>query len=150
MSTTYTDWEVAQAQMSQIVAGLPDTIRTPQLRKYIAGMEGKRLTEQLRAGVWLKPLGSVSGTTFSCVQDVRHPTLLVVAEKSSTGDSDGAPLYDVYRQLIRRIFQNRRSTGLDCEMYSTVDEGSYEIDEALQRIMDVQTFVITTVIREDR
>ena len=98
----------------------------------------------------MKPLGSVSGTTFSCVQDVRHPTLLIIAEASSTGDSASTPLYDDYRQLIRQLFQNRRGTGLDCEMYSTVEEGSYEIDEAIQRKMDVQMFVITTVIREDR
>lgn len=151
MATQYTDWEVAEAQLDQIVTGLPTGIRAPQLRKYIEGVAGKKITEQLKVGVWLKPIGSESGTTYSCVQDVRHPTLLIIAEASSTGDSYGTPLYDTYRQLIRRLFQNRRATGLDCEMYSTVQEGDYEIDERLlQRKMDIQMFVITTVIREDR
>ena len=147
----FTDWEVAEAQRDAIVAALPATFRTPiQIRKYIQGMSGKRLGEGVRAGIWLKPLGSESGTTFNAVQDVRHSTLLVMVQPSSTGDSSGAPRYDTYRQLIRGAFQNRRSTGLLCELFSQVDEADYEIDERLQRKMDVNLMVITTTIREAR
>lgn len=153
--STYTDWEVAEAQKAQLISGLdqrfPGTHRTPiQVRKYITGMVGKRLTDQVKAGIWLKPLGSEPGTTFSCVQDVRHPTLLVMVQPSTTGDSDGAPRYDNYRQLVRDLFHNRRATGLNCEMYSHVVPEDYEVDERLQRAMDVQIFLITTVIRESR
>ncbi len=146
----YTDWEVTQAHAVQIVNCLPSNVRRPVVRKYIAGVRRERLTEQLKSGVWLKPLGSQPNTTFSSLQDVTHSSLLIIAQGSSTGDSNGAPLLDAYRQCVRRLFHNKRGSGLQCEMYSTVRSAQYDIDEALQRKLDVQLFVISSRFREDK
>lgn len=150
MAGQYTDWEIAQEIARVLRQNQAAGYRNPQVRKYIAGMSGNRLTEQLKVGVWVKPLGSQSVRTMSCVEDVNHKTLVVIAEAYSTGDSEQTPTGDNYRQLIRRLFHNRRGTALVCEMYSTVRETNYDIDEALQRKLDVQLFVIESRFREDR
>lgn len=148
---TYTDYEVSQEHAKLLEENLPPMFRTPiQVRKYIEGVRGRRIGEGLKEGIWVKPIGSVSGTTFSSVQDVAHRSLVIVAQRSTTGDMPNAPRYDRFRQTIRKLFQNRRSTRLKCELYTTVSEGSYEIDEALMRKLDVDIFEISTRFREDR
>lgn len=146
----YTDWEIAIEHARLLQGALPSPMRKVQVRKFIEGMTGRRLGEGLRAGVYVKPIGGVTAKSFSDINDVDRSSLIVVATKSTTGESREAPMVDRCRQAIRGLFDNRRATCLPCEIFSYLSPSSYEIDEALQRTMDVDLLVVTTRYREDR
>lgn len=151
-STTirYSDWDVSKKHVELIKKNAPRSLRVMDARKSIPGVNGKRVSDGLKAGVWTKPLGSRPGKTFSCVQDMAHISLVVFAQGSSTSQATSTPDYDALRTKILGLFHNRRATGLDGEIYSLVSVGDYDIDDAIARELDIDIYEIASWFREDR
>lgn len=147
-----TDWEVSQAHAREIINHWPDAVRVkkPEVRKNIRGVRGKRITDMIGAGMWIKPLGSVTGKSFSSVRDIGRRSLVVFAESTTTGMSEGETSYEIIRDLIRELFHDRRGCELPCELYSRVEAPDYDIDDALARKLDIDILEITSWFREDR
>lgn len=151
MSTIrYSDWEVTQKHAEVIRRHCPVETRHMQVRKVIPGVTTDRIIKGLKSGIWIKPLGSVPGMTFSCVQDMGRRSLVVFAEGTTTGQSSGTPRYDAVRNKVIGLFHNRRATGLNGEKYSLCTVRRYDIDDVLRRELDVDVYEIMTWIREDR
>lgn len=148
----HTDWDVSERHAEIIRENWPASIavRKPQLFKKIPGVTGKRFTETVKSGVWLKPLGSQPGRTFSSVRDVVRKTLVVFVSGSSTRQSQTETDYELVRDKIRDLFQDRRVTGLDGELYSYTSMGDYDLDDVVSRKYDIDIIEISTVFREDR
>jgi len=148
----HTDWDVSERHAEIIRANWPASIavRKPQLFKKIPGVTGKRFTETVKSGVWLKPLGSQPGRTFSSVRDVVRKTLVVFVSGSSTRQSQTETDYELVRDKIRDLFQDRRVTDLDGELYSYTSMGDYDMDDVVSRKYDIDIIEISTVFREDR
>ena len=137
----HTDWSVSTTHAQLVNDNWPDgvSVRRPELLKKIPGVTGKRFTETVKSGVWMKPLGSQPGRTFSGVRDVVRKTLVVFV-------SD----YELIRDKIRDLFQDRRATGMNGELYSFTSMGDYDTDDVVSRKYDIDTIEISTVFREDR
>lgn len=148
----YTDWDVSQQHAQVIKDNWPAGIkvRKPIVLKNIPGVTGKRITETIKSGIWIKPLGSSPGRTFSGVRDVVRRSLVVFVSGTTTGQSMGATDYETVRDMIRDLFQDRRSTGLDGEMYSSTAMTDYDMDDTARRKYDVDLIEIQTIFREDR
>jgi hypothetical protein len=148
----HTDWDVSERHAEIIRSNWPEgvSIRKPQLLKKIPGVTGKRFTETVKSGVWLKPLGSQPGRTFSSVRDVVRKTLLVFVSGSSTRQSQSETEYELVRDKVRDLFQDRRVTDLNGELYSYTSMGDYDIDDVVSRKYDIDIIEISTVFREDR
>lgn len=144
------DWEVTEKHAEIIRRNSPVPLRTMHVRKSIPGVKGRRISAGLTSGLWLKPLGEAPGKTFGCLQDIAHSTLVIYAQSSTTAQATGTPDYDKLRAKIIRLFHNRRATRMNGEIYSRVDVGDYDIDDALAREMDVDVYEITSWFREDR
>lgn len=146
------DWDVSVRHGELIRDNWPAgvNVKRPEIRKTIPGLSGRRISEQIKSGIWMKPLGSMPGKTFSCVRDVGRRTLMLFVEGSTTGMSTRASDYEVIRDLVRELFHDRRVTGLDGEMYSRVTLGTYDIDDKVSRQYDIDMIEITTWFREDR
>lgn len=145
------DWDVSTEHARLIVANWPRvSVRRPELRKRIPGLTGRRLSDEIRSGIWMKPLGSESGKTFSSVRDVARKTAVLFVIGSTTNQSAEATEYEIVRDLIRELFHDRRATCLNGEIYSRVLTGDYDIDDALSRKYDVDLLEIVTWFREDR
>ena len=147
----YTDWQITKLHAREI-NNLP-TLKLPlpaAHRKRIPAVRGDSIGDELKSGVWLAPLGSSYGTTFSSVQDVGHSTLVLMAQGTSTDQTDSEPDFANWRQQIADLFHNKRVLGLPGEMYSTVDLMEYNLSERLSRTMDVVALRITSWFREDR
>lgn len=125
-------------------------VRRPELLKKIPGVTGKRFTETVKSGVWIKPLGSQPVKTFSSVRDVERKTLVVFVSGSSTRQSESATDYELIRDKIRDLFQDRRVTGLSGEIISFTSMGDYDMDDVVSRKYDIDIIEISTVFREDR
>ena len=152
MTLKYTDWDVSEEHARLINELWPDgvTVRRPELRKSVQGLTGKRVGDGIRSGMWMKPLGSQPGRTWSGIRDVARKTLVVFVSGSTTGQSVEATDYEKVRDMIRDRFQDRRATCLDGEMFSTASAGDYDIDDAISRKYDIDMMEITTILREDR
>jgi hypothetical protein len=124
-------------------------VRRPIVLKKIPGFTGKRFTETIKSGMWIKPLGSVSQRTFSSVRDISRRSLVVFVSGSSTGRSPGETDYEKIRDKIRELFQDRRATCLDGEMYSRTSVSDYDIDDVISRKYDIDIIEIETIFRED-
>lgn len=148
----HTDWDVSERHAEIIGEHWPPNVkvRKPQLFKKIPGVTGKRFTETVKSGIWLKPLGSQPGRTFSSVRDVVRKTLVVFVSGSSTRQSSTETDYELIRDKIRDLFQDRRVTGLDGELYSYTSMGDYDLDDVVSRKYDIDIIEISTVFREDR
>lgn len=148
----HTDWAVSTKHAQLIRDNWPSGVgvRRPELLKKIPGVTGKRFTETVKSGVFLKPLGSQPGRTFSGVRDVVRKTLVVFVSGSSTRQSSGTTDYELIRDKIRDLFQDRRATGLAGEMYSFTSAGDYDMDDVVSRKYDIDIIEISTVFREDR
>lgn len=152
MPLTYTDWEITQKHAEVIQAIWPDDVADFRLevRKKIPGVTEKRITEKIKAGIWLKPLGSRPGRTFSNARDINRRSLFIFVSGSTTAQSDEATDYEKIRDAIISTFQDRRATGLDGELYSFTSAGDYDIDDVISRRHDVDLIQIETRFREDR
>ena len=69
---------------------------------------------------------------------------------SSTRQSSGATDYELIRDKIRDLFQDRRATGLAGELYSYTSTADYDTDDVVSRKYDIDIIEISTVFREDR
>ena len=152
MTVQHTDWEVSSTHAQLINDNWPSgvNVRRPELLKKIPGVTGKRFTETVKSGVWIKPLGSQSGRTFSGVRDVIRKTLVVFVSGSSTRQSGSATDYELVRDKIRELFQDRRVTGLSGEIISSTSMGDYDMDDVVSRKYDIDTMEISTTFREDK
>jgi hypothetical protein len=152
MTIQHTDWEVSNTHAQIIRDNWPAgvSVRRPELLKKIPGVTGKRFTETVKSGVWIKPLGSQSVKTFSSVRDVERKTLVVFVSGSSTRQSGSATDYEQIRDKVRDLFQDRRVTGLSGEIISFTSMGDYDMDDVVSRKYDIDTIQISTVFREDR
>lgn len=148
----YTDWEVSQTHAQVINDNWPDgvSVRRPIVRKNVQGVTAKRITETIKSGMWIKPLGSQPGRTFSGVRDVVRKSLVVFVSGTTSGQSSAATDYEKIRDKIRDLFQDRRSTGLNGEMYSFTSMGDYDMDDVVRRKYDIDIIEISTIFREDR
>jgi len=148
----HTDWDVSRRHAEIISENWPADVKTrkPQLLKKIPGVTGKRFTETVKSGIWLKPLGSQPGRTFSSVRDVVRKTLVVFVSGSSTRQSATETDYELIRDRIRDLFQDRRVTDLDGELYSRTSMGDYDMDDVVSRKYDIDIIEISTIFREDR
>jgi hypothetical protein len=147
----HTDWDVSVEHSRVIQENIPDgvTIRTPVVLKKVPGLTGKRFTETIKSGIWIKPLGGLSQRTFSSVRDISRRSLVVFVSGSSTGRSGGATDYEKVRDMIREKFHDRRATCLDGEMFSRTSMSDYDIDDVISRKYDIDIIEIETVFRED-
>jgi len=152
MTIQHTDWEVSSTHAQMIRDNWPDgvKVRRPELLKKIPGVTGKRFTETVKSGVWIKPLGSQPVKTFSSVRDVERKTLVVFVSGSSTRQSGSTTDYEQIRDKIRDLFQDRRVTGLSGEIMSFTSMGDYDMDDVVSRKYDIDIIEISTVFREDR
>ncbi len=152
MTIQHTDWDVSSTHAQMIRDNWPSgvDVRRPKLLKKIPGVTGKRFTETVKSGVWIKPLGSQSVKTFSSVRDVARKTLVVFVSGSSTRQSSSATDYELIRDKIRELFQDRRVTGLSGEIISTTSMSDYDQDDVVSRKYDIDVLEISTVFREDR
>ena len=148
----HTDWDISQAHAQVINDNWPAgvTVRRPVVRKNVQGVTGKRITETIKSGMWIKPLGSRSGRTFSGVRDVSRRSLVVFVSGSTSGQSADATDYEKIRDKIRDLFQDRRATCLDGELYSSTSMGDYDMDDVVRRKYDIDIIAIETLFREDR
>jgi hypothetical protein len=148
----YTDWEISQAHAQVINNNWPAgvSVRRPTVRKNVQGVTGKRITETIKSGMWIKPLGSQPGRTFSGVRDVVRKSLVIFVSGTTSGQSSEATEYEKIRDKIRDLFQDRRSTGLNGEMYSYTSMGDYDMDDVVRRKYDIDIIEISTIFREDR
>lgn len=151
MPIKHTDWDVSLEHARIIEEGWPEdvNVRKPVVLKRIPGFTGKRFTETIKSGMWIKPLGGVSMRTFNTVRDISRRSLVVFVSGSSTGRSGGFTDYEAIRDKIRDLFQDRRATCLDGEMYSTTSMSDYDIDDSISRKYDIDIIQIETVFRED-
>ena len=117
--------------------------------KSVPGLTGKRFTETIKSGIWVKPLGGITQRTFSSVRDISRRSLVVFVSGSSTGRSGGATDYEKIRDMIRETFHDRRSTCLDGEMFSRTSMSDYDIDDVVSRKYDIDIIEIETIFRED-
>jgi hypothetical protein len=152
MTIKHTDWEVSSTHAQMIRDNWPAgvKVRRPELLKKIPGVTGKRFTETVKSGVWIKPLGSQPVRTFSCVRDIMRKTLVVFVSGSSTRQSESATDYELIRDKIRDLFQDRRVTGLAGEIISQTSMGDYDMDDVVSRKYDIDIIEINTLFREDR
>ena len=151
MPIKHTDWDVSLEHARIIEEGWPENVnvRKPVVLKRIPGFTGKRFTETIKSGMWIKPLGGVSMRTFNTVRDISRRSLVVFVSGSSTGRSADYTDYETIRDKIRDLFQDRRATCLDGEMYSTTSMSDYDIDDSISRKYDIDIIQIETVFRED-
>jgi hypothetical protein len=147
----YNDWEISERHTKIIEGMLPKGYRSVQLQRQITGVVNGRITERLRAGVYLMPLGGKTVSRNNCTKDIRRRSLLVAAEGLSTANDKTTPRNLLLAESIRDAFANRRVAMLNGELYSFLeDEADYEIDDAIARKYDVLILVLASVFREDR
>jgi hypothetical protein len=77
-------------------------------------------------------------------------TLVVFVSGSSTRQSESATDYELIRDKIRDLFQDRRVTGLAGEIISQTSMGDYDMDDVVSRKYDIDIIEINTLFREDR
>jgi hypothetical protein len=146
----YNDWDITNKH-AEIVDGLkPAGLRPSQVHTTIPGVINRRLTGDLREGVYLMPLESPIGLTYSSVHDVNRRSLLVASIGKSTTQSKGTPLLMQLLEAIRTAFASRRVVRLPGELYSSHEIASYDVDDQLARKADVIQVILTTRFREDR
>lgn len=151
MPIHYSDLQISKLHTDEINKLPAMQLRAPAIcRKRIPGIRLANIEDSFTSGIWLQPLGSILGTTFSSVQDIGRPTLVVIGQGSSTDQAIEEPLYSILRQEIASLFHNKRVLGIPGELFSEVDLPQYGMSEALSRKMDIVTMRITTWIREDR
>lgn len=148
----HTDWEVTEAHAKVINDKWPTvvSVRRPTVLKNIPGVTGKRFTETIKSGIWIKPLGSVPVRTFSSVRDIARRSLVVFVSGTTTGQSSTETDYEMIRDMIRDSFHDRRGTGLCGEMYSRVSVSDYDIDDTARRRYDIDIMEVESIFREDR
>lgn len=148
----HTDWEVTNQHAKIIIENWPTAVgvRKPEVRKTIPGVYGDRIGQGIRAGIWMKPLGSLSGRTYSGVRDIQRSTLMVFVQGSTTAQSREVTDYERIRELVRDLFHDRRGTQLDGEIYSRIRTVDYDIDDGVSREYDVDVIEIMSWFREER
>ena len=152
MSIQHTDFAVAEAVKTVLEEFKPKKLRAKiHNRRNIPGLRGKRISRELREGVWIKSLGQRPGKTFSSVQDRTKRTLVLFVHGGSKTQVTEETLHDLFRRDIINYFHSQRSTGLEGELYSYVQIPSdYDIDDSFSRDRNVDIFIINTRFREDR
>ena len=146
----HNDWDVAKRHAEIIAEIGPQNMRTPQLHTNIPGFDRGRITSELRAGLWMQPLGSDDKDTYSSVQDIERMTLLIAAVGMSTRGSKDVPALMGLNELIRTRFASRRVMKMTGELYSYSKPAQYTIDESVVRKYDVIQVVLVSRFREDR
>jgi hypothetical protein len=149
-SVRYNDWDVTQRHLEIVDSVRPARMRPPQIHQTIPGVVGKRLSEDLREGLYLMPIDSEIGNVYSSVHDVNRRSLLVAAIGKTTSQSAEAPLLMQLSEAIRTAFASRRVMKMNGELYSSHQIASYAIDDALARKLDVIQIFLTSRFRESR
>jgi len=150
MTVQYNDWDITKKHAEIIDALKPTSLRPSQVHTTIPGVVNRRLTSDLREGIYLMPLESPIGNTFSSVHDVNRRSLLVASIGKSTTQSSGTPPLMQLAESIRTAFASRRVVRLTGELYSSHEIASYDIDDQLARKADVIQIILTSRFREDR
>jgi len=148
----YTDWEISLRHAQIIKEHWPDSVlvKQPEVRKSIIGVRGRRITDQIRSGIWMKPLGSMAYRTLSSTRDMRRSTLMVFVSGSTSGQSREETDYEKIRDLVRELFHDRRGTELNGELYSRVVTADYDMDDGVARQYDIDVIEIMSWFREER
>lgn len=151
-SINHSDWSISEAHLKVLVNNWPTVgVRKPELRKSIPGMSGKRFVmSDMKSGIWMKPMGSRIGRTWSSVRDVGRGTLVLIVDGSTSQQSRQETDYEIIRDRIRELFHDRRSLDLEGELYSRVTVRDYDIDDSISRKFDIDIIEITSWFREDR
>lgn len=146
----HNDWNVSMRHRDLVRGIAHDSLREAQLQQSIVGVVGKRITDDLRAGIWMMPLGSDVVKTFSSIHDVDRKTLLVAALGNSTRQSESTPPLFALSEALRTMFASRRCARLEGELFSWQETADYDIDDKLARKYDVIQIILSTRLREDR
>lgn len=146
----YDDWTIAEHHRNLVADALGDTMRRPHLALNIPGLQGNRLTDSVRAGVWMAPHASRITRQFSSTQDIRRDTLLLMVSGTSTTKADQTPDLMKAAEALRTAFAVKRALKLLGELYTEMSQSDYQIDDGVRRKYDLMQFVISTTIREDR
>lgn len=146
----YTDWQITQKHAEILRTNSPIETRHMNVRKSIPGVVGKRITRDIKTGLWFKPLGLGAGKQFSCVHDTIRTSLVVLVQGTTTGQAKTTPDYDEFRKWVYALFHQRRATGLNGEVYTMVSAGDYDMDDGLAGEFDVDVYEIASRFREDR
>lgn len=148
----HTDWEVTKQHAQVINDNWPSGVgvRKPEVRKTIPGVYGTRISQGIRSGIWMKPLGSLSGRTYSGVRDIQRSTLVVFAQATTTAQLQDVTDYERIRELVRDLFHDRRGTQLNGEVYSRIRTMNYDMDDGVSREYDVDVIEIMSWFREER
>jgi hypothetical protein len=152
MPIQYTDFDITKRHAAIIESEWPDSVKVqrPEVRKTIPGVKGTRITEGVRTGIWMKPLGRKTAKSWSSIRDIRRSTMVLFVLGSTTSLNDEQQPYEVIRELITELFDDRRGTKLCGELISTVSVGNYDVDDKLSRTYDIDVLVITSTFREDK
>lgn len=146
----HNDWEVTTRHLAIVDALKPAGLRQAQIWQTIPGVVGKRITADLREGIFLMPLSSEIGNTYSSVHDVNRRSLLVAAIGKSTAQSRDVPKLMQLAELIRTAFASTRVVEMIGELYSSHEIAGYDIDDALARKLDVIQMILVSRFRETR
>ena len=148
----FTDFEVSERHAEIIVSHWPDAVRVkkPELRKVIPGVNKGRITQKVRSGIWIQPLGRQTVKSWSSVRDVARSSLVVFVRGSSTTITKEQEQYEIIRELISELFDDRRGTKLCGELISRVSSGDYDMDDSVARDYDIDILKITSIFREDK
>lgn len=150
MTIRYNDWDITKRHAEIIDEIKPPSLRATQVHTSIPGVVNRRLTSDLREGLYLMPMESPIGLTYSSVHDVNRRSLFVASIGKSTTQSASTPLLMQLLEAIRTAFASRRVVRLPGELYSSHANAGYDIDDQLARKADVIQIILTTRFREDR
>jgi hypothetical protein len=146
----HNDWSVTSRHLEIVDNLKPAGLRPAQIWQTIPGVVGKRINADLREGIFLMPLGSEIGNTYSSVHDVNRKSLLVAAIGRSTSQSNGPPVLMQLAESVRTAFANTRVAEMLGELYSSHEIAGYDIDDALARKLDVIQIILVSRFRETR
>jgi hypothetical protein len=150
MTVRYTDWQIANRHAEIVDELRPQGLRETQVHTSIPGVVNQRITADLREGLFLMPLESPVGLTYSSVHDVNRRSLFVASIGKSTTQSTSTPILMQLAEAIRTAFASRRVVRLVGELYSSCEIAGYAIDDQLALKLDVIQIILTSRIREDR
>ena len=150
MAIRYNDWQLTNIHADVLREVLPSGLRELQVWRDIPGIFAGKVTDSLRAGVYLQPLKSEVMIQYSSTQDIARRSLLVIAQGRTGRQDDHEPPTIAFLEEVRTLFANKRVTELQCELYSSHESSAYTIDDTLSRKLSVVMVELSTTLREDR
>lgn len=146
----YNDWDITQRHAEIVNELKPGKLRTAQVHTVIPGVLGRRITKDLREGIYLMPMDSRVTNTYSSVHDVMRRSLLVASIGITTTQSLDPPVLMKLAERLRNAFAAKRVVEMNGELYSSHEISGYDVDDDLARRADVIQIVLTSLFREDR